>query len=71
MHHIPMYILLAWAYISIMLSFWWICEIFLLNRDYKIPWNAQMKHVDINWQINLDFEDNAWTKFPEHFKDIR
>ena len=30
-----------------------------------------MKHVDINWQINLDFEDNAWIKFPEHFKDIR
>ena len=30
-----------------------------------------MKHVDINWQINLDFADNAWIKFPEHFKDIR
>ena len=30
-----------------------------------------MKHVDINWQINLDFGDNAWIKFTEHFKDIR
>ena len=30
-----------------------------------------MKHVDINWQINLGFEANAWIKFPEHFKDIR
>ena len=36
-----------------------------------MPWNAQIKHEDINWQINLDFEDNAQIRLPEHCEDIK
>ena len=61
MHHIPMYILLAWAYILLCYPF----------DEYVKYFYSTVKHVDINWKINLDFEDNAWIKFPEHFKDIR